>query len=340
MRVAVHPGDPVIKGETVVAHMRPTIPAALDIRTREQARAAVDAAEAALRVARADLNKAMADKDLADADLERARTLAEKGTVSQAALDRAQRAARAADAEIETAQAAIAMREAELSNARARLIGFDDQGLAAAIDSGNSDEIPLRAPATGRILQVMQQSETTLPVGTPIMEIGNVETDLEVVVDLLSSDAVQVHSGDRVEIDDWGGPRPLDGVVERVDPYGVTKFSALGVEEQRVNTLIRFTGPAEERENLGHGFRVEARIVVWEDEDAIIAPSSALFRDGADWAVFRVEDGTARLVTVRIGHDNGTQAEVLDGLSPGDRIILYPSAGLADGAKVARRQVN
>ncbi|MGB8623888.1 MAG: HlyD family efflux transporter periplasmic adaptor subunit, partial [Paracoccaceae bacterium] len=261
-------------------------------------------------------------------------------TVSQAALDRAQRAARAADAEIETAQAAIAMREAELSNARARLIGFDDQGLAAAIDSGNSDEIPLRAPATGRILQVMQQSETTLPVGTPIMEIGNVETDLEVVVDLLSSDAVQVHSGDRVEIDDWGGPRPLDGVVERVDPYGVTKFSALGVEEQRVNTLIRFTGPAEERENLGHGFRVEARIVVWEDEDAIIAPSSALFRDGADWAVFRVEDGTARLVTVRIGHDNGTQAEVLDGLSPGDRIILYPSAGLADGAKVARRQVN
>ena len=169
------------------------------------------------------------------------------------------------------------------------------------------------------------------------MEIGNIESDLEVVVELLSTDAVQVSPGNRVLIEDWGGSEALGAVVERVDPWGFTKFSALGVEEQRVNVLVKFVDPRPRQFGLGHGFRVEARIVVWEDDDALTVPSSALFRDGADWAVFVVDEKSASLRKVEIGHNNGTQAQVLRGLKLGERVILYPSSVLSDGARVAQR---
>lgn len=338
LRVEVEPGDPVIRGETVVAQMVPTNPAALDIRTREQARAAVAAAEAALRVAQADLNKASADDDLANAGLDRARRLHDSGTASQAALEQAQREAIAAGATLDTAEAAISMREAELENSRAQLITFDDRGTAAAVGTGRIAAYPLYSPATGRILRVMQQSETTLSVGTPIMEVGDISGDLEVLVELLSTDAVRVHVGDRVIIDKWGGQSPLAGRVRSIDPWGFTKYSALGVEEQRVNAEIEFTDPPEKRTSLGHGYRVEVRIVVWESEDALIVPSSALFRDAhGNWAVFRVIDGVTDQVVVDIAQNNGLQAAVTSGLSEGDVIVLYPSAGLSAGAKVAER---
>ncbi len=339
-RVEVQPGDAVVRGETIVAHMRPTNPAALDVRTREQAQAAVTAAEAALRVARADLNAALANRDLAETELERTNQLVERGVTSDAALDRARQSARVAQANVDTAEAAIAMREAEIANAQAQLIGFDDQRLAQAVGSVRSDDIPLRAPADGRILRVMQQSETTLPAGTPIMEIGNIENDLEVVVDLLSTDAVRVAPGDPVIITDWGGEADLSGEVVRVDPFGVTRFSALGVEEQRVTSVVAFTGPSEAYSGLGHGFRVEAQIVVWEDGDTLIVPASALFRSGQSWAVFVVEEGTARLRSIAIGPNNGIEAQVIEGLSEGDRVILYPSSGLSDGMAVAQREIN
>jgi len=339
-RVEVQPGDAVVRGQTIVAHMRPTNPAALDVRTREQALAAVTAAEAALRVARADLNAALANRDLAETELERTNQLVERGVTSDAALDRARQSARVAQANVDTAEAAIAMREAEIANAQAQLIGFDDQRLAQAVGSVGSDDIPLRAPADGRILRVMQQSETTLPAGTPIMEIGNIENDLEVVVDLLSTDAVRVAPGDPVIITDWGGEADLSGEVVRVDPFGITRFSALGVEEQRVTSVVDFTGPPETYAGLGHGFRVEAQIVVWEDGDTLIVPSSALFRSGQGWAVFVVEDGTARLRSITIGPNNGIEAQVTEGLSESDRVILYPSSGLSDGMAVAQREIN
>ena len=339
-RVEVEPGDRVERGKTIVAHMLPTNPAALDVRTREQARAAVVAAKAALRVAQADRNAAIAVRDFAVTELERTEQLAERGIASEVALDRARQAARVARANVDTAEAAIAMREADLANAQALLIGFDDKGLAAAVSSGLSEDIPVYAPTDGHILRVIQQSETTLPAGAPIMEIGNIENDLEVVVKLLSTDAVQVSPGNRVIIDDWGGPAVLPGEVVRVDPFGFTQYSALGVEEQRVNTVIRFTGPPQDYQSLGHGFRVEARIVVWENPDALIVPSSALFRDRENWAVFRVEAGVARLRQVGIGRNNGIQGEVLDGLAAGDRVILFPSSGLTDGTRVVQRRIN
>ncbi|MEL6748164.1 MAG: HlyD family efflux transporter periplasmic adaptor subunit, partial [Pseudomonadota bacterium] len=207
-RVDVLPGDPVVRGETIVAHMRPTNPAALDVRTREQAQAVVTAAQAALRLARADLNAALANRDLAETELTRTEQLVDRGISSQAQLDSARQAARVAQANVDTAEAAISMRQAEITNAQAQLIGFEDPRLAAAVGIA-SDDIPLYAPADGRILRVIQESEISLAAGAPIMEIGNIESDLEVVVELLSTDAVQVTVGDPVIITEWGGPNDL-----------------------------------------------------------------------------------------------------------------------------------
>lgn len=333
LRVDLQPGDRVIQGETVVARMLPTNPAALDIRTREQAGAVINAAKAALRVAEADLNRAMSDRDLAQTALDRTRKLFEQGNVSQAALERSESAMLSAQATVDTARAAISMRVADLNNAEANLISFDSIGQARSA----SEAINLPSPITGVVLRVLQESETILPAGAPILEIGNTDTDLEIVVELLSSDAVRVSVGDPVEIDNWGGSGILNGVVERIDPFGFTKYSALGVEEQRVNAVIRFTGPPEDRMGLGHGFRVEARVIVWQNTDTLIIPSSALFRDNGGWAVFRVVDSRVVFTDVDLGENNGFEAQVLDGLSQGDTVVLYPPASLEDGARVVAR---
>lgn len=336
LRVALVPGDVVAKGETVVARMLPTNPAALDARTREQANAGIAAAEAALRVAEADMHRAMADRDLGASDLNRARKLFENGNTSKAALDRAESKWRTVEASIDTARAAISMRVAEVENAKATLIGLDRSGA----DSNNGDAIKVLAPVSGRVLQVIQQSETILSAGAPVLELGDITNDLEIVVELLSTDAVRVSKGDRVIIENWGRDAPLNGVVERIDPWGFTKHSALGVEEQRVNAVIGFTDPPEARESLGHGFRVETRIVTWENPDALIVPSAALFRDNGDWAVFSVSEGLAALSKVKVGRNNGVVAEITSGLEAGQQVVLYPSAGLLDGAKVAERGTN
>jgi len=336
-RVEVSPGDTVVRGETVVAHMLPTNPAALDIRTREQARAAVTAAEAAVRMAQADHNAAIATRDVAESELSRTRQLAASDLVSEAALDRAEGNYRIAITTVDTAAAAIAIREADLANAQSQLLGFEDPRLAEAI-GGETADIPLYAPADGRILRILQQSETTLPAGTPVMEIGDVANDLEVVVDLISSDAVRVGLGDAVIIDDWGGETALSGVVARIDPFAITKVSALGVEEQRVPVTVALTSPAAERMGLGHGYRVEARIVVWEEAETVQVPASALYRAGDGWAVFVDRDGVAATQPVTLGPNNGQSAKVLTGLVPGDRVILYPSAAIAEGVQIAERE--
>ncbi len=337
LRLTAEPGDPVQDG-TVVARMLPTSPSALDVRTREQARANVTAAEAALRVAEADVNKASADRDLAQANLERTRRLFESGIVSQAGLDADERAARAANATLDTARAAISMRVAELNNARAALISFDDTGLAKALEADHDQIVPLKSPVPGTILRIMQQSEITVPAGTPILEIGDIENDLEVLTELLSTDAVQVRPGDPVIIDNWGGPNELMGEIARIQPWGFTKVSALGVEEQRVRVTIRFTTPWQDRQALGHGFRVETRIVTWQDDNALTVPAGALFRAAPDqWALFVVQDGMARQRPVRVLANNGLTAAISDGVAVGDAIVLYPPAGLMDGQRVALR---
>ena len=341
LRIEVESGDQVEGGKSVIARMLPSNPSALDIRTREQARAAVSAAQAAVRAARADLNKAKADKELADLDLERKRTLKKSGTVSQAAVERAERAWRVANASLDQATAGISMRQADLANARARLISFSDSTTSPASDEVlQKAAVPVLAPISGRILRVLQKSEITLAAGKTILEIGDISNDLEIVTELLSTDAVRVSVGNRVIVKNWGGQTPLNGVVERIDPWGFTKFSALGVEEQRVNAVIKFSDPPDQRKSLGHGFRVEVRIVIWENKNSLTVPSNALFRQNRDWVLFVVENGRAVLKKITIGHNNGTQAEVVDGLSNGEEVILYPGSGLNDGSRVKKRQLN
>lgn len=342
LRSALEVGDPVTKGETVVARMLPASPEALDARTEEQARALVAAAEAALTLARAELERAEADRDLTEGAFLRAKRLFENDIVSRAALDEAERADRAAAAALETAAAAIAMREAELENAKARLISFDDTdegGATGGTPATEDQAVALHAPADGIVLQIYQTSETTVAVGTPLVELGDITADLEVQVDLLSRDAVRISAGQRVLIDNWGGDAVLNGVVRRIAPWGVTKVSALGVEEQRVSVAIDFTDPPEARAGLGHGYRVDVQIVTWESADALKVPTSALFREGADWAIFTVTDGIAQQKVVQIGANNGVEAEVTGGLAEGDVIVLYPPAELVGGQEVAQRQV-
>ncbi|WP_428408471.1 efflux RND transporter periplasmic adaptor subunit [Hyphococcus sp.] len=338
LRVDVEPGDEVIEDETIIARMTPTTPSVLDVRTEEQARAAVEAAEAALTLARAEMRRAEADADYARAELARTQTLRKSDTVSEAALDRAERAFRSADAALDTARAAVAMRQADLDNARAMLMTpTEAERKEAGTNPHPQTSIPLRAPISGRILRVMQESETVMPAGTPILEIGDPLGDLEIVAELLSTDAVKVSPGDRVIVEKWGGEPALEGRVERIEPWGFTKYSALGVEEQRVNAIIQFAGAEDARERLGHGFRVEVRIVVWEDENALTIPSSAVFRSGDNWAVFAVDRGRARLHIIEAGRNNGIVTEVRSGLEEGDAIILYPGNRVSDGARVKQR---
>jgi HlyD family secretion protein len=337
LRVDVEPGDRVIAGKSIVAVMLPAKPTPLDARSRAQADAEVAAAEAALRLVHAERSQAAADQKLAETELKRTRSLRESNLESQSALDRAIRQALIAEAALTSAEAAITERQANLASARARLMEIDGQ---TSVDSDLTKAINLYAPSNGQVLRVMQESEATLAAGTAVLEIGNIDNDLEVVVELLSSDAVQVAPGDKVVFSAWGGQENLNGVVTRVDPWGFTKVSALGVEEQRVNAIIRFTGPQESRRKLGHGFRVEAQIIVWQEEDALLVPSSALFRDGRQWSVFVVATGTATVRKVEIGKNNGFTAQVLKGLEAGEHVVLYPAAELTDGVKVSQRKID
>ncbi|MCF4099815.1 efflux RND transporter periplasmic adaptor subunit [Maritalea mediterranea] len=340
LRVELHAGDEVTQGKTVVAKMRPTTPAMLDSRTREQAMATVDVAQAAVRVAQAILNAAIASEELAEAAYRRTRSLSQRGVESEASLERAEGALRASRANRETAEAAIAMREAELANARANLNGQYDDGAGEIGGLDHSQDIPLYSPIDGRILRVMQESETTLPVGAPIMEIGDVASDLEVVAELISSDAVQVREGDPVILRDWGGEEDLRGEVSRVHPFGETKYSALGVEEQRVRVEIDLLSPPEERAALGHGYRLEVGIIVWQANDILLVPASALFRENGQWSVFVAEEGVARLTQIEIGESDGVLTQVIGGLAEGAEVVLYPSAAIEDGTQVTPRVVN
>lgn len=338
LRVDMEPGDQVEAGETAVARMAPSAPPVLDERSRAEARAAVTVAEAALDGARAEVESAEADRNLATEELDRARRLRETGSTSQATLDQAQRAWNAANAAYQAALAAITMRQAELESAQVRLMSVGDLiGTDGTPEGEVSGIFSLRSPISGTVLSIERQNAGPVMAGTAIMQIGNIETDLEVVAEMLSTDAVQVSIGDHVAIGGWGGDGSLEGVVSRVEPGAFTRVSALGVQEQRVNVIIAFDQPPDTRAGLGSGFRVQVDIVVWHDDDTLVVPSSALFRQGNGWSVFSVVDGTARLTPVEIGRNNGINAQILGGLDEGAVVIPYPGPELEDGTKVKPR---
>ncbi len=330
-RIESEVGDAVVAGETVVVEIEPIDPSFLDVRSKAQAQAAVRTAEAARVLASAELERAQAELAFADAELKRARRLIPKGTISQRRLDEDERTFKTAKANLATAQAALDMRNAELERARAELLSpLETRG-----QMGGCPCVSVTAPVSGRVLRVHHESAGVVAPGEPLIEIGDPQ-DLEIVADLLSSDAVKVEAGQRVMIEDWGG-EVLNGRVERVEPYGFTKVSALGIEEQRVNVVIDFTDPPERWQRLGHGYRVEARIVLWEGEDVLKLPLNALFRDGDAWAVFVETEGRADKRRVEPGRQNGLDSEIRTGLQAEERIVLHPSDRVVEGVRLTAR---
>lgn len=332
-RIALEAGDPVKAGETVLAVIEPSDPALLDPRSRAEAEAREKAAIAARERAAAETQRAQTALRYARVELERARKLAATGDVSHQALDQAELGERTAAQEARAAGFAEQVAQFELETARATLMraGGGDAARAEA-----SHTVELRAPVDGRVLRVIEESETVVAPGSPLLEVADPRS-LEVVVDLLSTDAVQVREGMAAALEGWGGPRPLAGRVRRVEPSGFTKISALGVEEQRVNVVIDLVDPPETWSALGDGFRVEARVVLWESRDALLVPTSALYRSKEDWAVYVVDGGRAHARAVRIGHRNDVAAEVEDGLHDGDVVIVHPGDRITEGVSVTAR---
>jgi HlyD family secretion protein len=329
--VSRHVGDPVTAKETIVAVMQPTAPGFIDFRTREEGEAAVSAAYAAVKYAESEVRRLEAAVAFYRAEYERKEALARTQSVSAEALDKAQFDIDSNQASLTSAKAQVAIWQGVRASLAARLIS--PSSAAAPTDPGCC--IELRAPVSGRVLKVIQESEAVVQAGTALIEIGD-PLDLDIVADLLSTDAVQISVASPVRIDGWGGP-PINGRVTRIDPAGFLKVSALGIEEQRVHVTIDFVDPPEAWSRLGHDYRVTVHVSAWKSESAITVPVGALFRQGEDWAVFLVKDGRARTTLVKIGHRNNRLGEVLSGLSAGDRVVLHPSDRISDGAGVSER---
>lgn len=329
-RIAAEVGDVVKAGETQLAQIEPAPPAFLDVRIEAELQAAVEAARAAHKLAAAELNKAKADLTFAEGERARARQLIERRAISQRALEDAERAYHVAQANLATAEAALKVREHELHQARSRLLSRQE------IRSLREDCecMPVTAPVSGVVLQVMRRSEGVVEAGTPLLDIGD-PADLEIVVNFLSEDAVRITPGQRAIITGWGG-EDLNAVVRRIEPFGQTEVSALGIEEQRVDVILDFAEPPQRWRTLGHGYRVDVQVILFEGE-VLKLPLGALFRQGDDWAVFIAADGLARLRRVAVGQRNSLAVEIREGLEPGDRTILYPSDRIKDGVAIVER---
>lgn len=328
LRIELEPGDQVKKG-AVVARLQAETPPLLDARSRAEAEAAIASARAVVGRARADEERARATLAQAERELTRARELLKNELTSRQVVD-------AREAEHRTAQEAL-----NAATFASRAAASDLQRAEARLAPASADlpgrVVTVTAPVDGVVLKRVRESESVVPAGDPLLEIGDPRR-LEIVSDLLSTDAVRVKPGARVMIEQWGGDRVLDAKVRRIEPAGFTKISALGVEEQRVNVVMDFTDPAEAWTALGDAYRVEVRVVNWETAAALKVPTSALFRKGEAWAVYLFgDDGRARQALIEIGHQTGQDAEVTSGLSEGARVILHPGDTLTDGTRVSER---
>lgn len=332
MRSPREVGDVVTADETLVAIIQPTAPAFLDARSRREAEAAVSAAEAAVHLGEAQVTEARSQLDFATSELGRADELMRRKIISERAHQQAKLEVDTAGARLASANATLEVRKRELESARARLIGPEALDEVAG---GDSCCVEVHAPVDGEVLELVTESEQVVPAGTPLIEIGDPD-NLEIVVDLLSSDAVRVPRDAMARIDGWGGD-VLTARVHRIEMAGFTKISALGIEEQRVKAVFDLVDPPDVWDGLGHGYRVVVHVVV-DRVDALLVPLGALFRRGSTWAVFVVDaDNRARLRTVVLGARNTRHAAVMDGLAEGDRVVLHPSDRIAEGVKIAAR---
>jgi HlyD family secretion protein len=327
-RVELEVGDSVTTGQELV-HLEPMRSGTLDPRSQAEARAAVNAAEASLNAANETVTAASAEAELARNEYERVRRVANQGLISQGALDTARADWRSSQARLRSAEFNVEVARGGLEASQAAL------EYSAAVP-GEAVSMTVNSPVDGRVLKVIHESEGAVNQGQPLLEIGDPRA-LEIEVELLSMDAVRVHEGMPVRLLRWGGVQPLEGEVQRVEPTGFTKISALGVEEQRVLVICEIMSDYELWQYLGDGYRVEAEFILQEEGDALQVPASALFRSGENWAVFRVVNGRAKVTLVELGIRSGLASQVVGGISAGDEVIIYPGDNVVDGTRVQAR---
>lgn len=333
-RIALKAGDAVTRG-AVLAAMTPATPPFIDARTERELQERVGAAEATLARANTQVEQARAELVQNRADAQRTQKLAAQGFVSSTQLERdtlkvtlSQRALEAADFERDAARHQFDLARAALTRSR------------QAAQGARSEQLEIRAPVAGRVLRVAQESEAVVALGAPLLEIGD-PTDLEVVIDVLSGDALQITPGQAVKLERQNTTlSALDGRVRKVEPSAFTKVSALGVEEQRVNVIIDITSPRDQWQNLGDAYRVDARIVVHNAENVLKVPVAALLREGQDWAVFVVDANVARKRVIQTLRRGAHEALVDRGLNAGELVILYPGDAVRDGRRVSARNAN
>ena len=328
-RIPLRAGDSIAESEAIT-EITPLMPQLLDTRTRAEATARVDVASANVRRTNAAISQAEAALSYAKSQAERSQKLREGGGVSEQQYEESQYRLRAAQEDIEAARLAARVSENELDTARTALTSVSGDGKRAATG------VKVTSPSAGRVLRVLQQSEGAVQAGTPLIEIGDPHR-IEIVVDVLTTDAVEIATGAVATIERWGGDHPLNARVKYKEPSAYTTRSALGVEEQRVPVVLDIIDDPSRWTELGHGYRVEARIRVALVPDALTVPASALFRESDAWATFKVNGEHAHKVAVGVGLRTPDFAQVASGLSAGDAVVLYPSDRVVDGVAVAER---
>ncbi len=327
-RIDLHEGD-LVEPKKVLARILPLASPLLDARSRQVAEQHLASAVDSQRQAEATVTRAVAAADQSHADLARVGALEKQGSLPVAQLDQSGADARMRDAELASARFAEQIATHEIEQARAALERF-------APGSRSSDQFEVTSPVRGKVLHVLHQSEGVVEAGTPLVEVGD-PSALELVVDVLTQDAVAIAPGMPARVLHWGREEPLTAKVRRVEPSAFTKTSALGVDEQRVNVVLDPDGPPERWAPLGDGFAGEIEITAWSKPDALQVPSSALFRRGAGWAVFVVRDGKAAEQGVSVGHRGASETEIEGGLAEGNVVIIHPGASVRDGARVTHR---
>lgn len=318
-------GDEIQEGE-VLLYLEPLRSQVLDPRTRAEAEARVAVARAALLVAQQEVSASEADATYAETDVARVRQLHERGAMSQTALDLAEAAALRTMARREAARRVVDVAEYDIEAANTALRYSETVG-------AGGEMVSVQSPVSGRVLRLLHESEGVVAAGQALIEVGDPDL-LEVEVEVLSADAVKIAPGTEVRFERWGGEDALQGVVRVVEPVGFTKISALGVEEQRVLTVVDIVSPAQEWKRLGDQYRVDAIFIVWRGDDVLSLPSSALFRHRDGWATFVVEDDVAHLREVEIGRRSGLRAEIRSGLSTGETVIVHPDDSIEDGSAI------
>jgi HlyD family secretion protein len=313
-RIPFKAGAEIIAGETVVAVIDPLAPTLLDARTRALAEARRDTAAA-------NLERARAAHSFAASELKRFDSLFKEKTVAIQEFEQVQWRETSAAKELTAAEATMRQAEAELAE------------FSSPTSAQPRSPTEVKAPASGRVLRVIEESSRVVTAGMPLVEIGN-PADLEVVIEVLSRDGAAIQPGTRVELEQWGGAEPLQARVRLVEPAAFTKVSALGVEEQRVNIIADIVTPVEKRASVGDNFRVEARIITWEADKVLKVASGAVFRRGEQHGVFAVRHGRAAFQAVTTGRTSGTETEITHGLNDGDSVIIYPGDRINDGDRV------